>query len=276
MICYTLCKQASDILKNPYLQPYVNQHRPFADLLHPMQSPEKSITSSRSSRRSMSGSQCSSISGTGSDMDSIQSSERTTSGLASSSNNTIDTEGAEATNNRLVNKCSTPHDIKSHKDIASPELERQDSSKYIHVDQHPKYVSKQPKIIKKILTTLREETSKLRANNSPLRVSRVKLHSPSHSERSTDDSKQNSDVSSSSKSSEVTSHESAKVNCDTVKQIQASPPPKHLVRIHVFLFPMLITFFALLTFYWFYPASCSHQLLNILQNSRLKQMSCSS
>ncbi|KAK1668566.1 hypothetical protein QYE76_056725 [Lolium multiflorum] len=219
---------ASDILKNPYLQPYVNQHRPFADLLHPMQSPEKSITSSRSSRRSMSGSQCSSISGTGSDMDSIQSSERTTSGLASSSNNTIDTEGAEATNNRLVNRCSTPHDIKSHKDIASPELDRQDSSKSIHVDQHPKYASKQPKIIKKILTTLREETSKLRANNSPLRVSRVKLHSPSDRERSSDDSKQNSDVSSSSKSSEVTSHESAKVNCDTVKQIQASPPPKHL------------------------------------------------
>ncbi|KAM0917205.1 hypothetical protein ACQ4PT_009641 [Festuca glaucescens] len=219
---------ASDILKNPYLQPYVNQHRPFADVQHLMRSPEKSITSSRSSRRSMSGSQCSSISGTGSDLDSIQSSERNTPGIASSSNNTIDTEGAEATNNALVNRHSTPHDIKSHKDIASPELGRQDLSKAIHVDQHPKYVSKQPKIIKKILTTLREETSRLRVNSSPLRASHVKLHSPSHRERSSDDSKHNSDISSSSKSSEVTSHESAKVNCDTVEQIQASPPPMHL------------------------------------------------
>uniref|UniRef100_A0A453FZS0 non-specific serine/threonine protein kinase n=1 Tax=Aegilops tauschii subsp. strangulata TaxID=200361 RepID=A0A453FZS0_AEGTS len=221
---------ASDILKNPYLQPYVDQHRAFTAVPHPMRSPGKSITSSRSSRRSMSGSQCSSISGTGSDLDSIQSSERNTSGLATSSNNTaIGTEGAEATDDASVKTCSTPRDLKSHKDIDSPELERQDSPKSIHVDQRPKYGSKQPKIIKKILTTLREETSKLRVNNSPLRASRVKLHSPSHRELLSDDSEHNS-VSSSVKSSEVTPHAPAKVNRDTVKHIQASPPLKYLVR----------------------------------------------
>uniref|UniRef100_A0A453FZS1 non-specific serine/threonine protein kinase n=1 Tax=Aegilops tauschii subsp. strangulata TaxID=200361 RepID=A0A453FZS1_AEGTS len=219
---------ASDILKNPYLQPYVDQHRAFTAVPHPMRSPGKSITSSRSSRRSMSGSQCSSISGTGSDLDSIQSSERNTSGLATSSNNTaIGTEGAEATDDASVKTCSTPRDLKSHKDIDSPELERQDSPKSIHVDQRPKYGSKQPKIIKKILTTLREETSKLRVNNSPLRASRVKLHSPSHRELLSDDSEHNS-VSSSVKSSEVTPHAPAKVNRDTVKHIQASPPLKYL------------------------------------------------
>lgn len=179
----------------------------------------------------MSGSQCSSISCTGSDMDSIQSSERNTSGPASSSNNTtISTEGAEATEDASVKSCSTPRDLKSHKVMASPELERQDSPKSIHVDHRPKYGSKQPKIIKKILTTLREETSKLRVNNSPLRASRVKVDSPSHREHLSDDSKCNSDISSSSKSSEVTSHASAKVNSDIVKQIQASPSLKHLVR----------------------------------------------
>ncbi|KAM3333954.1 hypothetical protein ACQJBY_028812 [Aegilops geniculata] len=219
---------ASDILKNPYLQPYVDQHRAFTAVPHPMRSPGKSITSSRSSRRSMSGSQCSSISGTGSDLDSIQSSERNTSGLATSSNNTtIGTEGAEATDDASVKTCSTPRDLKSHKDIDSPELERQDSPKSIHVDQRPKYGSKQPKIIKKILTTLREETSRLRVNNSPLRASRVKLHSPSHRELLSDDSEHNS-VSSSVKSSEVTPHAPAKVNRDTVKHIQASPPLKYL------------------------------------------------
>jgi len=167
----------------------------------------------------MSGSQCSSISA--SDMDSIQSSERNTSGPASSSNNTIDTEGAEST------------DLQSHKDTAGPELERQDSSKSIHNNQHLRHENKQPKIIKKVLTTLREE-SKFRESSSPVRASRVKLNSPSNRERSSDESK-HSDISSSSRSSEVMSHESARVSFEEpVKRGQASPPLKHLVRINVF------------------------------------------
>ncbi|XP_062207551.1 serine/threonine-protein kinase Nek5-like [Phragmites australis] len=215
---------ASDIVKNPYLQPYVNQYRPFVDILHPGRSLEKPITSSRSSQISMSGSQCSSISG--SDMDGIQSSERNTSGLASSSNTTIDTEDAETTGHVLIKKCSRPDDLQSHKDTAGPELERQDSSKSIHINQHPKHESKQPKIIKKILTTLREE-SKFRESNSPVRAS-VKLNSPSNRECSSDNSKHNSKISSSSKSSEVMSHESEKVSCEPVKRGQASPPLKLL------------------------------------------------
>jgi NIMA (never in mitosis gene a)-related kinase 1/4/5 len=168
----------------------------------------------------MSGSQCSSISG--SDMDSIQSSERNTSGPASSSNNTIDTEGAEST------------DLQSHKDTAGPEMERQDSSKSIHNNQLLRHENKQPKIIKKVLTTLREE-SKFRESSSPVRASRVKLNSPSNRERSSDSSK-HSDISSSSRSSEVMSHESARVSFEepVVKRGQASPPLKHLVRINVF------------------------------------------
>ncbi|KAL6614115.1 hypothetical protein ACP70R_036385 [Stipagrostis hirtigluma subsp. patula] len=216
---------ASEILKNPYLQPYVTQYRPFVDILHPSRLPEKSVTSSRSSQRSMSGSQCSSISG--SDMDSIQSSERNTSGLASSSNNTVDTEGAETTDHVLVKSYSRSDDLQSKKDTPGPELERQDSSKSIHANQHPKHENKQPKIIKKILTTLREE-SKFRESNSPVRGSRVKLSSPRNREHSSDDSKHSSDISSSSKSSEVMLHESAIVSCEPVKRGHASPIEKHL------------------------------------------------
>ncbi|RCV28273.1 hypothetical protein SETIT_5G392400v2 [Setaria italica] len=206
---------ASEILKSPYLQPYVNQYRPFADILHPGRSPEKPVTSSRSSQRSMSGSQCSSISGSDMDSISIQSSERNTSGPASSSNNTIDTEGAENT------------DLQSHNDTAHPELERQDSSKSVHNNQHPRHEHKQPKIIKKILTTLREE-SKFRESSSPVRASRVKLNSPSNRERSSDDSK-HSDVSSSSRSSEVVTHEPVRLSYEEpVKRGQASPLLKHL------------------------------------------------
>ncbi|KAG8054645.1 hypothetical protein GUJ93_ZPchr0001g32567 [Zizania palustris] len=174
---------ASEILKNPYLQPYVNQYRLFSG-------------------------------------------ERNTSGPSSSSNNTIDTEGAEATDHVSVKKCSRPDDIKGHKETVRPELERHDSSKAIHADQRPRNDIKPPKIIKKILKNPREE-SKLRENNSPVGGSHVKINSPSSRERFSDDSKHSSDISS-TKSSEVTSHESAKLTCEPVKRIQASPPLKHL------------------------------------------------
>jgi NIMA (never in mitosis gene a)-related kinase 1/4/5 len=237
----------SEILKSPYLQPYVNQYRPFADILHPGRSPEKPITSSRSSQRSMSGSQCSSISG--SDLDSIQSSERNTSGITSSSNNTIDTESIDHV---LVKRFSRLDDVQSRKGTPVPDLERQDSSRSIHINQHPRNESKHPKIIKKILSTLRED-SKFRESNSPVRASRVKVNSPSNRERSSDDSK-HSDNSSSSKSSDVTSHESAKVSCGLVKQGQASPPLKHLVRINVLL--LLNHFLCIANFFsfWHYHA----------------------
>lgn len=175
----------------------------------------------------MSGSQCSSISG--SDIDSIQSSERNTSGLATSSNNTIDTEGAESTDHMLVKKLSRADDVQSHKVTPGPELERQDSSKSNKSNQHPRNETKQPKIVKKILRTLREE-SKFRESSSPARARRVKLNSPSNRERSSDDSK-HSDNSSSSKSSEVASHESAKISCEPVKRGHGSPSLKHLVRV---------------------------------------------
>ncbi|KAF8717103.1 hypothetical protein HU200_026216 [Digitaria exilis] len=206
---------ASEILKSPYLQPYVNQYRPFADILHPGRSPDKSVTSSRSSQRSMSGSQYSSISGSDMDSTSVQSSERNTSGPASSSNNTIDTEGAENT------------DRQNHNDTAGSELEKQDSSKSVHNNQHPRHENKQPKIIKKVLTTLREE-GKFRESSSPVRASRAKLNSPSNRERTSDDSR-HSDISSSSRSSEVVSHEPARVSFEEhVKRGQVSPHLKHL------------------------------------------------
>ncbi|CAO2172179.1 unnamed protein product [Urochloa humidicola] len=206
---------ASEILKSPYLQPCVNQYRPFADILHPGRSPEKPVTSSRSSQRSMSGSQCSSISGCDMDSFSVQSSERNASGPASSSNNTIDTEGAENI------------DLQSHNGTAGTELYRQNSTKSVHNNQHPRHENKQPKISKWILTTLREE-SKFRESSSPVRGSRVKLNSPSNRERSSDDSK-HSDISSSSRSSELVSHELARVSFEEpAKRGQASPLLKHL------------------------------------------------
>lgn len=220
---------ASEILKNPYLQPYVNQYRALFDASNPIRMPEKSLFTSRGSQRSMSESQSSSISG--SDIDSTQSSDRSTSGGAASTDSKAVDIGSIQDADRVDSdeKCATPEDLGGNKDISRVELKRQDSSKSIH--QHPRGESKQPKIIEKIMTTLREE-SRLRESNSPARASGVKLSSAVSNkdlaDQSLETSRSNSDVSHSSKSGDISSHGLANINDGCVNPVQASPPLKQL------------------------------------------------
>jgi hypothetical protein len=97
-----------------------------------------------------------------------------------------------------------------------------------------------------------------------VRASRVKLNSPSNRERSSDDSK-HSDVSSSSRSSEVVTHEPARLSCEEpVKQGQASPLLKHLVRTFVLMINPLSC-----VANSFLVLSCSPQLLSILRRLKI-------
>ncbi|XP_062231492.1 serine/threonine-protein kinase Nek4-like isoform X2 [Phragmites australis] len=216
---------ASEILKNPYLQPYVNQYRPLSDASNPMRMPEKPLPTSRGSQRSMTDSQSCSISG--SDISSTQSSDRITSGgAASTDRNTIDT-GSIRDDDQAVSdeKCATPEDLRGNKEISSAHMQRQDSSKSIHVDHHPRTESKQPKIIEQIMTTLREE-SRLRESNSPVRAGGGKLSSGlgnnNQTEQSSPVSRPNCDMSYSLKSGHILSHD------EHVNQVEASPPLKQL------------------------------------------------
>nr|CAB3461338.1 unnamed protein product [Digitaria exilis] len=215
---------ASEILKNPYLLPYVNQYRPLYDASNPMRMPEKPSPTSRSTQRSMSDSQSSSISS--SDIDSNQSSDRSTSGgTTSTDRKTVDTGNVrDADQVMLDEKCSTPEDFRC-KDSSSIQFKRQDSSKSIHVDHPTRTESKQPKIIEKIMTTLREE-SRLREVNSPVRggikpISGLgnsnQVEQPLQVSRTT-----NSDMPRTLKSGNMLSHE------EHVSQGEASSPMKQL------------------------------------------------
>lgn len=215
---------ASEILKNPYLQPYVNQYRPLHDSSNPMRMPEKPLPISRSSQRSMSDSQSSSISSN--DIDSNQSSDRSTSGGTTSTDRKTSDTGSirDVDQAKSDEKCATPEDLRSNKDNCSVQFKRQDSSKSIHVDHHARAESKQPKIIEKIMTTLREE-SRLREINTPVRGG-VKLTSVldtnNHAEQELHVSRTNSDISCSLKPGNILSHG------EHANQVEASPPLKQL------------------------------------------------
>ncbi|GJM88715.1 hypothetical protein PR202_ga05266 [Eleusine coracana subsp. coracana] len=212
---------ASEILKNPYLQPYLNQYRPLSDASNPMRMPEKPLTASRNSQRSMSDSQSSSISS--SDIDSIQSSDRSTSGGAASIDRKIIDAGSVRDDSD--EKCATSEDLRGNKEISITQFRRQDSSKSMHVDHHPRIESKQPKIIEQIMTTLREE-SRLRETNSPFRGGGVRLSSGldnnNEAEHPSQVSRTNSGISYGLKSGDILYRD------EHLNQVEASPPLKQL------------------------------------------------
>lgn len=223
---------ASEIMKNPYLQPYVDQCRALYDASNPVRTPQKSLSTSRSSQRSMSESQSSSISS--SDIDSTLSSDRSTSGGAVSTDIKVaDTRSIhDADRDDSEEKCTTPEDLRGNKDTSYVQLKRQDSSKSI--DHHPRGESKQPKIIEKIMTTLREE-SRLRESSTPARTRDAKLSSAvsnkKEADQSSDTSRFHNNASSRSKSGDNSSPGLTNTNNGCVNSVQASPPLKQLLPI---------------------------------------------
>ncbi|VAH07838.1 unnamed protein product [Triticum turgidum subsp. durum] len=221
------CEQASEILKNPYLQPYVDQCRALYDASNTMRTPPKSLSTSRSSQRSMSESQSSSMSS--SDIDSTLSSDRSTSGgAASTDTKVIDTRSVhDVDRDNSDEKWATPEDLRGNKD-----LKRQDSSK--SMDQHHRGETKQPKIIEKIMTTLREE-SRLRESSTPARTRGVKpssaVSSKNEAEQPSDTSRFNNNASCRSRSGDDSSHGLVSTNDGCVNSVQASPPSKQLLPI---------------------------------------------
>ncbi|VAH07837.1 unnamed protein product [Triticum turgidum subsp. durum] len=218
---------ASEILKNPYLQPYVDQCRALYDASNTMRTPPKSLSTSRSSQRSMSESQSSSMSS--SDIDSTLSSDRSTSGgAASTDTKVIDTRSVhDVDRDNSDEKWATPEDLRGNKD-----LKRQDSSK--SMDQHHRGETKQPKIIEKIMTTLREE-SRLRESSTPARTRGVKpssaVSSKNEAEQPSDTSRFNNNASCRSRSGDDSSHGLVSTNDGCVNSVQASPPSKQLLPI---------------------------------------------
>ncbi|KAK6247443.1 hypothetical protein QUC31_019008 [Theobroma cacao] len=161
---------ASELLKHPYLQPYVDQYRPSFSCPSTNCSPDKHISASRDNRKNMAESQNSNSSC--SDKDSLLSSDRNTATMVSNSNSkatdtdsiSIDDEdgteqhpASEEENGPII--CTAKGDEKG---IVKPS----------YMEQGSNVQSKQPKTIKSIMMALKE--GKVRENGSPMRGNRTK------------------------------------------------------------------------------------------------------
>ncbi|KAG2674345.1 hypothetical protein I3760_13G129700 [Carya illinoinensis] len=160
---------ASEILKHPYLQPYVDQYRPSCSPPTGC-SPDKPFSTTRNSRRNMAESQNSTSSS--SDKDSLLSSEKNIPVTVSNSN-------SKGTDTELA---STDDEDGSEKLLLSEEENRlhmcrvkmgeQEMMKPIHHEHVSSIESRQPKTIKHIMMALKE--GKVRENSSPMRANRTK------------------------------------------------------------------------------------------------------
>ncbi|KAK7324840.1 hypothetical protein VNO77_28715 [Canavalia gladiata] len=158
---------ASEILKHPYLLPYVDQYR--SSLCTPTAcSPEKSISAVHDPRKNMPESQnsCSSSS----DKDSSMSNEKNTAKAVQKCNNKI-TDIDPASIEDDGSEHLLPGEEHDSSKVNSKEGEEQ-VMKQSNNEHHSNAVSKQPKTIKNIMTALKE--GKVRETSSPMRGNRIK------------------------------------------------------------------------------------------------------
>lgn len=147
---------ATELLKHPYLQPYVEQYRPSFRV--PTCTPEKPFSRARDGRRNMAESQSSTSSS--SDKDSLLSSDRHTTAVVSNfvtratDTDSVSIDDEDGTHQPPPNEEENSPTISAGK-VAEPNAEM-----------------KQPKTIKNIMMALKE--GKVRENASPMRSNRLK------------------------------------------------------------------------------------------------------
>ncbi|KAA3455458.1 serine/threonine-protein kinase Nek5-like isoform X1 [Gossypium australe] len=149
---------ASELLKHPYVQPYVDKYCPSFSNLSKNCCLDKHVTTGRGIRKNMAESQNSNNSC--SDKDSLLSSYRNTATRVPDSNN------------KATASDSNPKGEEICPVISAGEVDEKGMMKPSYVEQEPNVQSKQPKNIKSMVTALRE--GKVRESGSPMRGSRTK------------------------------------------------------------------------------------------------------
>ncbi|KAJ8768061.1 hypothetical protein K2173_021001 [Erythroxylum novogranatense] len=160
---------ASEVLKHPYLQPYVDQYRPAFSA--PTTSPEKPISTGHESRSNMAESQNSNSSS--SDRDSFHSSERNLPPIIPDcENKATDTDLAS-----IDDEDGTEHPIPSEEEsmekICTVKMDEHRIEKTFYEEPGLHVESKQPKTIKSTMMALKQ--GKSRENGSPMRGNRAKV-----------------------------------------------------------------------------------------------------
>ncbi|TYI10115.1 hypothetical protein ES332_A09G119200v1 [Gossypium tomentosum] len=149
---------ASELLKHPYVQPYVDKYCPSFSNLSKNCCLDKHVTTSRGIRKNMAESQNSNSSC--SNKDSLLSSYRNTATRVPDSNN------------KATASDSNPKGEEIWPVISAGEVDEEGMMKPSYVEQESNVQSKQPKNIKSMVTALRE--GKVRESGSPMRGSRTK------------------------------------------------------------------------------------------------------
>ncbi|PSR89831.1 Serine/threonine-protein kinase [Actinidia chinensis var. chinensis] len=156
---------ASDILKHPYLQPYVDQYRPSFNL--PPYS-ERPIPRTRDARKNLAESQSSNSSC--SDKDSLVSSEK----HIMATKFYCETKGTDThlcSIDDEVGREQLPVDEQNGNDTCNLQMD-EELTKHLHAEQRFNFESKQPKTIKNIMMALKEGKGR---DSSPMRGNRVKV-----------------------------------------------------------------------------------------------------
>ncbi|XP_019197841.1 PREDICTED: serine/threonine-protein kinase Nek5-like [Ipomoea nil] len=162
---------ASELLKHPYLQSYVEQYRPSVNP-PPARSLEKPGSTGNDSRKSM----AESLSSTSScsDRDSFMSSEKNIHVLALNCDNN---KGSDANLAFADDEIECGHGDERGTDTCSEKTEDQEAAgNLLQNEKRSNLESKQPRTIRNIMMALKE--GKGRENSSPMRGNRAKSSSP--------------------------------------------------------------------------------------------------
>ncbi|KAG6436081.1 hypothetical protein SASPL_100963 [Salvia splendens] len=211
---------ASELLKHPYLQPYVDQYRPSYKPIAAI-TLEKPPPTARVSRRNMAESQGSSSSC--SDRDSLVSSEKN---IVNRGHKSPDMETALVDEDVKCRSLSKTEEGPQIMDSLSVNTKEHDVGKPLHDEQRNSSETKQPKTIKNIMVSLKE--GKSRENNSPLRSHHSKSSCGSNqrtvTEASPRVSKQPNLVNYGPKGN---AEAPERTNTDSNKRVQGTPSLKH-------------------------------------------------
>ncbi|KAA8544337.1 hypothetical protein F0562_022349 [Nyssa sinensis] len=221
---------ASEILKHPYLQPYVDQYRPTFNL-PAASTPEKPLSTTSDTRKTMAESQSSSISC--SDKDRLILSEKSIPAMAFNCENKGTDTYLASIDDEVCCEQLLQSDQQHGTDICTDKMDEQEVMKPLHDEQRSNLEAKQPKTIKNIMMALKE--AKDRENSSLMRGNRTKaggaLIQGTNTEASPKVPKPSPATPAFKANAETPSVEQAKASSESVKRIQVSHPLKHQLPI---------------------------------------------
>ncbi|KAK2640817.1 hypothetical protein Ddye_022580 [Dipteronia dyeriana] len=217
---------ASDILKHPYLQHYVDQYRSSFGAPAAC-SPEKPVSTARDARRNMAESQNSNSST--SDKDSLLSADRNISATGSNSDTKATETDLISIDDEDGSEQPPSSEEENGRDVCIVKMDERGAMRPSHGAQGSNVESRQPKTIKSIMIALKE--GKARENGSPLRGNRTKAVGVSTQRHNMEASpkvlKPSAVVPGSKSNADTVVVTPTKLAFDSAKRIQGSNPLKH-------------------------------------------------